>query len=101
MVLFSGIFGTILADWLYWNFCDWLNVLNGTLPPVGIILVVDYFVNRKEYDDAEVTRTINWFAVLGVILGALVANLVKWGMPSINGMVVAVVFYLIGYVMKK
>lgn len=101
MVLFSGIFGTILADWLYWNFCDWLNVLNGTLPPVGIILVVDYFVNRKEYDDAEVTRTINWFAVLGVILGALVANLVKWGMPSINGMVVAVVFYLIGHVMKK
>ncbi|MCQ2510887.1 MAG: cytosine permease [Lachnospiraceae bacterium] len=96
MVLFSGIFGTILADWLYWNFCGWLNVLNCTLPPVGIILVVDYFVNRKEYDTPEVTRTVNWFAVIGVILGALVANLVKWGMASINGMAVAVVFYLIG-----
>ena len=96
MVLFSGIFGTLLADWLYWNFCGWLNILNCTLPPVGIILVVDYFVNRKEYDTPEVSRTVNWFAVIGVILGALVANLVKWGMASINGMAVAVVFYLIG-----
>lgn len=101
MVLFSGIFGTLLADWLYWNFCGWLNVLNCTLPPVGIILVVDYFVNRKEYDHAEVTRTVNWFAVIGVVLGALVANLIHWGMASINGMVVAVIFYLIGNAVKK
>lgn len=101
MVLFSGIFGTLLADWLYWNFCGWLNVLNCTLPPVGIILVVDYFVNRKDYEVAEATRTVNWFAVIGVILGALVANLVKWGMASINGMVVAVIFYLIGHFINK
>ena len=101
MVLFSGIFGTLLADWLYWNFCGWLNILNCTLPPVGIILVVDYFVNRKEYDTPEATRTVNWFAVIGVILGALIANLVKWGMASINGMAVAVVFYLIGHFINK
>lgn len=101
MVLFSGIFGTLLADWLYWNFCGWLNILNCTLPPVGIILVVDYFVNRKEYANAEASRTVNWFAVIGVVLGAVVANLVKWGMASINGMAVAVIFYLIGNMRKK
>ena len=52
MVLISGIIGTILSVWLYYNFCNWLNVLN-------------------------------------------------WGISSINGMVVAVICYLIGYFVKK
>lgn len=50
MVLISGIIGTVASVWLYYNFCDWLNILNCTLPPVGIILVMDYFMNRKEYE---------------------------------------------------
>ena len=35
-------------------------------------------------------------AVVGVIAGAVVANLVKWGFPAINGMAVAAVCYLLG-----
>ena len=53
MVLISGILGTVAAVWLYWNFCGWLNVLNCTLPPVGIILVLSYFMNRKAYLNDE------------------------------------------------
>ena len=30
MVLISGIIGTLLSVWLYYNFCNWLNVLNCT-----------------------------------------------------------------------
>ena len=37
-----------------------------------------------------------WFAVAGVILGAVVANLLSWGIASINGMAVATVCYVIG-----
>ena len=37
MVLISGVIGTLLSVWLYYNFCGWLNILNCTLPPVGII----------------------------------------------------------------
>lgn len=44
----------------------------------------------------EVSENVNWFAVLGVVFGAVVANLVHWGIASINGMVVAAVCYLIG-----
>lgn len=44
---------------------------------------------------------IGWFAVGGVILGAVVANVVKLGIASINGMVVAAVCYLIGHVITK
>ena len=97
MVLISGVIGTIAAVWLYWNFCGWLNVLNCTLPPVGIILIISYFTNRKAYlEDSVPEKTVNWWAVAGVVLGAVVANLVKWGFPAINGMAVAAVCYLVG-----
>lgn len=102
MVLIGGIIGTIAAVWLYWNFCDWLNVLNCTLPPVGIILILSYFLHRKAYNDDSLTiRTVNWFAVAGVILGAVVANLLNWGIASINGMAVAAIVFLAGELLCK
>jgi cytosine permease len=39
--------------------------------------------------------------VLGVIAGAVVANLVKWGFASINGMVVAAVIWGAGQLLFK
>ena len=97
MVIISGIIGTVAAVWLYWNFCGWLNVLNCTLPPVGIILVLHYFMNRKAYKEGTVPeKKVDWFAIAGVVFGAVVANLVKWGFPAINGMAVATVCFLIG-----
>ncbi len=102
MVLISGLIGTVAAVWLYNNFCDWLNVLNCTLPPVGIILILSYFCNRKAYLEEKMPSiSVNWFSVAGVILGAVVANLVKWGIPSINGMVVAAILFLIGECVRK
>lgn len=97
MVLVSGVIGTITAVWLYWNFCGWLNVLNCTLPPVGIILIISYFTNRRAYLEGTVEeKVVNWWAVAGVILGAVVANLVHWGFPAINGMAVAALCYFCG-----
>ena len=102
MVLISGLIGTVAAVWLYWNFCGWLNVLNCTLPPVGIILVLHYFMNRKAYQEDKVpVKTVDWWAIAGVVLGAVVANLVKWGFPAINGMVVAAICFLIGQSVQK
>ena len=98
MVLISGVIGTVAAVWLYWNFCDWLNVLNCTLPPVGIILILHYFTHRgKEVKAAAV----DWSAVIGVIAGAVVANLVHWGFASLNGMAVAALCWGIGQLLAK
>ena len=97
-VIISGLIGTVAAVWLYWNFCDWLNVLNCTLPPVGIILILHYFCNRgKEVKEPVV----DWSAVIGVIAGAVVANLVHWGFASINGMVVAAICWGVGQLLFK
>ena len=102
MVLVAGIIGTIAAVWLYWNFCGWLNILNCTLPPIGAILIISYFMNRNDYKSDNVKiDTVNWASVIGVVLGAVVANLLHWGIASINGMVVAVICYLIGHYIKK
>ena len=102
IVLVSGILGTLAAVWLYWNFCGWLNVLNCTLPPVGIILVLSYFMHRKSYlDGTTAIKNVNWWAVAGVICGAVVANLLKWGIASINGMAVAALIFCIGELVGK
>jgi cytosine permease len=101
MVLISGIIGTLSAIWLYWNFVSWLNILNCTLPPVGIILVLGYFLHPKEYDHIGTDKVVDWPAVIGVIAGAAVANLLHWGVASINGMAVAAVIYILGQKLKK
>ncbi len=102
MVLISGIIGTVAAVWLYYNFCSWLNVLNCTLPPVGIILVLGYFMHKSDYEtENPQLKTVNWWAVAGVILGAIVANVLHWGVASINGMVVAAVCYVVGQLVEK
>lgn len=98
MVIISGIIGTVAAVWLYWNFCGWLNVLNCTLPPVGIILILHYFANRGK-DVPE--KQVDWSAIAGVVCGAVVANLVHWGFASINGMAVAALCWGIGRLIKK
>ena len=101
MVLVSGVIGTVAAVWLYNNFCNWLNVLNCTLPPIGIILILDYLLNKANYNDIKTEKTVNWFSVAGVVLGAVVANLVSFGIASINGMAVAAVCYLAGHFITK
>ena len=98
MVIISGIIGTVAAVWLYWNFCDWLNVLNCTLPPVGIILILHYFTHKGKEEQEKV---VNWSAVVGVVAGAVVANLVHWGFASINGMCVASICWALGQLLSK
>ncbi len=110
MVLFAGVIGTLAAMWLYNNFCDWLTLLNATLPAVGVILIADFFVNRKAYEgDEPANRPVNWAAIVGVVAGAVVGNLTggnlvpgfTFGIAAINNMVVAVACYLAGRVLSK
>ena len=98
MVLISGLIGTLTAVWLYWNFCDWLNILNCTLPPVGIILILHYFTTKGK---AVEEKVVDWSAVVGVVAGAVVANLLNWGFASINGMAVAAACWGLGRLIRK
>lgn len=102
MVIVAGVIGTVTALWLYNNFIPFLNILNATLPPVGAIIMIDFFLNKNNYtEDSVVTRKVNIGSILGVILGAVAGNLIKWGIASINAMAVALVIYLIFYAISK
>lgn len=92
----AGIIGTALAIWLYYNFCGWLNVLNCALPPIGMIVILDYFKNRKKYEGQHTEAVVNWFNVLGIVAAAVVANFLNWGIAAVNAMVVAAIFFFIG-----
>lgn len=96
----AGIVGTALAIWLYWNFVGWLNIINCALPPIGVIVILDYFKNREKFRE-DFTSSVNWFNVAGIIFGALVANLLHWGIAAVNAMAVAAVFFFIGEIINK
>ena len=92
----AGIVGTALAIWLYWNFVGWLNILNCALPPIGIIVILDFFKNRSKYTVEYKAATVNWFNIGGIVIGAVAANLINWGISAVNAMVIAAVCYFIG-----
>lgn len=96
LVWVGGVIGTVAAIWLYYNFCGFLNILNCALPPIGIIVMLDFFKNRKKFEDEEHAPVVNWFNVAGIILGAIAANLIHWGIAAINAMVIAAICFLIG-----
>lgn len=96
----AGIVGTALAIWLYWNFVGWLNIINCALPPIGVIVILDYFKNREKFRE-DFTSSVNWFNVAGIIFGASVANLLHWGIAAVNAMAVAAVFFFIGELINK
>lgn len=103
LVLVAGILGTLLALWLYDNFVTWLNLLNATLPPIGAILIVDYFSRPWHYArGGEKPRyTVVWGSILGVLAGAVVGWYVPWGIASINAMAVALGVYFVGARIQK
>jgi cytosine permease len=95
MVLIAGVIGTASSMWLYFNFIGWLSFLNATLPPVGAIIALDFFLHRDKYRNEKPSRqTVNWGAIIGVVAGALVGNFVTMGIASINAMIVAVACYI-------
>lgn len=120
LVLVAGILGTLCALWLYNNFVGWLSFLNATLPPIGAILVADYFVHRTMYNDviarvnaaAATGRTVStetalsgqkvaWFSVAAMLAGAAAGWTIPVGISSINAVLVALAVYGLGVVFHR
>ncbi|SBW04563.1 cytosine transporter [uncultured delta proteobacterium] len=46
VTIIAGLIGTIFADFLYNNFVGWLTFLSVSLPPIGGIIIADFFIRR-------------------------------------------------------
>lgn len=102
MVLIGGGIGTLAALWLYNNFVSYLGLLGGMIPPVGVVIIIHFFMNRKEYEtEGFEPAVVNVGAIVAVVVGALAGVFIKWGIPPVNSLVVSAVIFLISESMKK
>lgn len=96
MVLVGGAIGTIAATWLYNNFVAYLNILSGMIPPVGIVIIIHYFMNKENYNSMEhELPNVNISAILAVAIGSLAGIFIKSGIPSINSIILSAITYVI------
>ncbi|SDZ20717.1 cytosine permease [Tindallia californiensis] len=94
MVLLGGTAGTLAAIWLYNNFVAYLSLLGGMIPPVGVVIILHYFMNKKHYqEESSEYEEVNPGAIVAVILGSMVGVFLKWGISPLNALVVSAVAY--------
>lgn len=99
MVLAAGIFGTLASVWLYEHFVTWLTLLNAVLPPIGAVLMMDFFFCRSRYigDDSEkhIVR-FNFPNSAGIIVGAAIGiGVSAQGLTTLYSMASACLCYIL------
>ncbi len=97
LVIFNGFLGTLGAMYLYNNFVGWLALLNTMLPPIGAVIITDFFLLRRgsyrNLDENSFQR-VRPTAVTAWVIGVLAAKFSP-GIAPINGLIAAAVAYLL------
>lgn len=88
LVVISGIVGTVASFWIYKYFIEWLTILNAVLPPVGTVIIMDYFMNRSNYY-AEDVPTVRFENIISIAAGSFAGLFVNKGIASLNAMAVS------------
>ncbi|MER7080708.1 cytosine permease [Saccharopolyspora kobensis] len=101
-----GLIGSVLAAvGILDQFTGFLTVLGVAFPPIGGIMVAEYFIVRRWRGELEASRargeipasSPDWVPATLVIwlVAALVGGLVEIGLPSINSLLLAFVLYVV------
>lgn len=98
-----GLIGTgIAAIGIFEHFIGWLGSLGIWLPPIGGVLICDYWLIhrgllKKEYivGAGKIISNLNVVALLAFIVGGVVAYKVTWGVPALNGLLTSFALYAI------
>ncbi|WP_281657707.1 cytosine permease [Halobacillus sp. Cin3] len=95
VVIFNGVVGTLLAMWLYNNFVSWLTVLGTALPPIGAVLLADYFLNYRKhaYQDTPL-KNFRWQGLAAWAAGVAASQFVP-GMAPVNALAGAALVYIL------
>jgi cytosine permease len=104
LVMAAGVVGTVLADFLYNNFVSWLVFLSVSLPPIGGVIIGDFYLRCKTHyaePSQHQFKEINWAAMLawGLAIGVSVIS-PKEGIFSVaplNAIIAAIVIYVVTY----
>ena len=100
-----GTLGTILGLGLYQNFMEWINLLASIVPPlIGPVIVEYYMIDRAKFHSGHFNNIAKWnpAAFIAYILGAASTFYSPdWGTPSLIGLLVSMLVYLILRVSSK
>jgi len=102
LTIVGGILGTVFAVFLYNNFVGWLTFLSVSLPPIGGIIIADfYFRAKQKYPEPKnhSFKSINWSAIIAWVSAIGASKLSPAdGLLSIaplNAIITAIVVYVI------
>ena len=99
MTVICGTLGTILGLGLYQNFMEWINLLASIVPPlIGPVIVEYYMIDRAKFHSGHFNNIAKWnpAAFAAYILGAASTFYSPdWGTPSLIGLLVSMLVYLI------
>ena len=103
VTLIAGAAGTALALLGIADvFAGFLNIIAALVPAVAGVAIADYWImGRGRADLWEPFEGVNWIGVVSWLAGAAVA---KWGtfcVPTLMGIVVAIVVYCLGALLIK
>jgi len=96
MSMVNGVIGTLCAVWLYNNFVGWLTFLSTAIPPIGGVIIADYFMHKKRYQSLAngSKRKINWISLVAVAVGIICAKYLP-GVVPINSVLGSAMSYII------
>ncbi|ARI75693.1 cytosine permease [Halobacillus mangrovi] len=97
VVIFNGILGTLTAMWLYNNFVGWLTMLGSALPPIGAIILIDYYLYRRNHSAAFAQQSFQQVKWTGIIAWAAGVAAAQWvpGIAPVNALITSILVYTI------
>ena len=70
--------------------------MNYTLPPIGVVLIINY-ISKKDYSSKNINLN-----CIAVIMGGISAYFLKFGISSINAIIVTSLITIVGnYINNK
>jgi cytosine permease len=96
LTMLSAIVGIVVAlTGIIDYFVGFLNALGVILPPIGAVMVFDYFLYRKRWEETEGWNIIATVAIaLGIALAAVTSYIYPVGIPAVQGYLLAGAVYI-------
>ncbi|QSO55298.1 cytosine permease [Alicyclobacillus curvatus] len=106
VTILFGVLGTLLSVFgILSHFEGFLTLLGVAVPPIGGIIVVEYFLIRRYRDELSRSRLTgmlpaayeswNPLTLIAWVAAFLTGEFLKWGIPSLNSLIVSAVVYFV------
>lgn len=104
LVVVAGAVGTILSDFLYNNFVSWLVFLSVSLPPIGGVIIADFYLRCKtnyakpedhQFKDINWAAMIAWAAAIAISFASPDSGI--FSVAPLNAIFTAMISYIVLY----